>query len=285
MDFAKLSPVQKGAILLSDIAPSGRLPEEVAEQFIVLAIKDQKLLKMIRVLPMKNPEKRIPKIQMNSRVLRAGQSAQALPQADYAKPAFTAATLASKLFKGTVAVPDEVYEDNVERQSLRQTLQGMIAERVGADLEEVAINGDTTSTDPFLAQFDGFIKKATSHPVPATTQLSRPILLSLFLAVPQEFRKDKSKIVFFTSTNSEMQYRNSLADRATPEGDRRLIEDGGPVYYSGMPIHDIPLWPYQLGAGSNETVTICCDPRNMVVGIQREIKVETSRDADNGADK
>src|SRR5262249_25618455 len=143
MDFTKLSPVQKGAILLSDIAPNGRLPEEVAEQFIVLAIKDQKLLKMIRVLPMKNPEKRIPKIQMNSRVLRAGQSSQALPQADYAKPAFTATTLASKLFKGTVAVPDEVYEDNIERQALRQTLQGMIAERVGADLEEVAINGDT----------------------------------------------------------------------------------------------------------------------------------------------
>ena len=43
----------------------------------------------------------------------------------------------------------------------------MLAEAVARDMEEVAINGDTASADPFLATMDGVLKQATSHVVDA----------------------------------------------------------------------------------------------------------------------
>lgn len=286
LDFANLSPTQKGAVLLADIAPAGQLPDDVAEQFIRLAIKGQKLLTKIRVLPMKNSTKRIPKIVMASRVLRPGTSNQALPQGDYAKPTFSQSTLNSKLFRGAVAIPDEVYEDNVERAQLKQTIQTLVAERVGADMEEVAILGDTASTDPFLAQLNGFIKQATSNVVPSVgTALTRAVFKALFKKIPVQYRKDKSKLAFMTSTNAEMDYRDGLADRATPEGDKRLLSDGGPVTYSGIEVNDIPLFPYELGVGTNETVVLCTNPQNMVVGVQREIRIEGKRSPETSSDE
>lgn len=285
LDFVNLSPTQKGAIVLGDIAPNGVLPDEVAEKFIVLAIKDQKLLRMIRVLPMKNNVKRIPKIVMASRILRAGTSNQALPPADYAKPTFSRSTLTAKLFRGAVAIPDEVYEDNVERDKLKSTIQGMVAEKLGADMEEVSILGDTTSTDPFLAQIDGFIKQATSNTVTASGPITRALLKAAFKKVPIQYRKDKTKVGYFTSTNAEIDYRDSLADRATNLGDTRLTDDGGPVRYSGIPLHDIPLFPYELGSGTNETVMLFTNPLNMVVGVQRDIRIEGKRSPETSSDE
>ena len=46
---------------------------------------------------------------------------------------------------------------NIERGELRQTILEMIAEAAGRDMEEVIINGDTASGDPFLATLDGLL--------------------------------------------------------------------------------------------------------------------------------
>jgi hypothetical protein len=81
---------------------------------------------------------------------------------------------------------------------------------------------------------------------------------------------------FFTSVDSEIDYRDSLADRATIVGDKFLEQDE-PVAYSGVPVMDVPLFPENLGAGTNSTNILLTDPKNVNIGIWRNIRVETDK--------
>ena len=80
------------------------------------------------------------------------------------KPDLSDVELDAKLFKAEVRLSDEVLEDSIERGELRQTIMEMLADAIARDMEDVAINGDTASVDPFLATMDGILKqgRATS---------------------------------------------------------------------------------------------------------------------------
>ncbi len=39
----------------------------------------------------------------------------------------------------------------------------ILAERAAVDIEELVVNGDTSSSDPYLAQLDGIRKQTVSH--------------------------------------------------------------------------------------------------------------------------
>ena len=40
-------------------------------------------------------------------------------------------------------------ENNIEKDGIQQTIMQMLAERAAVDIEELIVNGDTTSQDPF----------------------------------------------------------------------------------------------------------------------------------------
>ncbi len=73
----------------------------------------------------------------------------------------------------------------------------------------------------------------------------------------------------------------TLADRATVAGDR-FLEDDTPVLYSGVPLQPIPLFPENLGVGGDQTAIVLCNPKNVHVGIWRNIRFESDRDISEG---
>lgn len=272
------SLLEKADLALCDLTAGGGLllPAQAAK-FIRLAIKQSKLLPMTTVVPMRAQKQRVETIRFAGRILRAGQEATALGVGDRSKPSLGRVELDAQLFKGEVRLDNETLEDNIEREELRNTIMTLMTEAVGRDLEEVVINGDTASTDPFLAQFDGLLKQATSHVVNASAaSITRTLLKNLVKALPIEFRRDKSKLAFLTSTNAEIAYRDQLADRATELGDKMVSEDQ-PCYYSGIPLYDIPLFPETMGGVANRTNVLLLDPKNVNVGIWRNIRIETDK--------
>ena len=82
---------------------------------------------------------------------------------------------------------------------------------------------------------------------------------------------------FVTSFDSETDYRDSLADRATAVGDRFLLE-GVPATYSGIPMVGVPVFPENLGGGNDETEMLLLDPKNVNVGFWRRIEWESDKD-------
>jgi HK97 family phage major capsid protein len=277
------SIMAKADIEVSDlITDGGYLLSEQSKKFIVDAIKQSVVLKLIKVEGIKSHTKLIDKVGLNGRVLRPGTSGVALSAADRAKPVTDQVSLTTKLMKGEIRLNDEVLEDQIENGTFKSTVMSMMSEQVGLDLYELAVNGDTTSADTFLAQFDGLLALATSHVVNAgTVPLAKSHLKAALKALPSQYNRFRAQQRFMTSEDAELDYRDYLADRGTVLGDR-MIEGDSPVKYGGRPILPIPVFPDDLAITTDCTNVLLMDPKNAYFGFWRQVKIETDRDISTG---
>ena len=269
-----MSILQKADLALSDLTSGGGvLQPETAQKFMRILIDESKLMKLATVVPMKSMKMEVPKIRFTNRILRAGQSGVALDSASRAKPALTNVELNTQLFKAEVRLPNEVLEDNIERDQLKQTIMQLMAEAISRDIDEVVIRGDTTSSDPFLAQLNGILKQSTTNTVDAQLQtLNKGVFRDMMKTMPTPFLRNRETLRFLTSVHAEIDYRDSLASRQTPGGDNYLVQAGESAY-SGIPVVDVPLFPETLGNAANTTDVILTDPKNVTIGIWREIRL------------
>ncbi|MCA9560852.1 MAG: phage major capsid protein, partial [Myxococcales bacterium] len=234
------------------------------------------------VVPMASPKQQISKIKFGSRILRPGAEATALAAGDRVKPDLSQVELDAKLFKAEVRLSDETLEDSIERGQLRQTIMEMMAEAISRDMEEVVVNGDTASADAFLAVMDGVLKQATSNVADAGgAAISKDLLRDMLKTLPSEHLRDKKAMRFLTSVDADLDYRNTLAERATAVGDK-FLEGDTPVLYSGVPVQPVPLFPENLGVGADQTAVLLCNPKNIHVGIWRQIRIESAREISEG---
>jgi len=270
--------IQKADLALSDLqSDGGYLENEQTDRFIRLAIKESTLLGMITVTTMKNPVAEKSKIRFSGRVLKPGSSGTALLLAQRSKPDLSKYTLTSQLFKAETRLDDETMEDQIERGEFANTVMDSLAAAVARDVEWVAIQGDTASSDATLAVLDGFVKQATTNQVNASSaNLTRGILSDMLKALPTEFAKIP-QLKYYTCADAQTDYIDSLGDRATQLGDSSVMRDGIP-YYRGMPVVAIPEWT-DTGSATGVLLT---DPKNMVVGFQRKIRFERDRDVPAG---
>lgn len=275
--------LEKADLALADLtAGGGILKPAQAQKFMRLLIKESVLMKMATVVPMGSPKQQISKIKFGNRILRPGQEATALGVIDRAKPDLTYIELDANLFKAEVRLSDETLEDSIERGELRQTIMEMMAEAISRDMEEVIVNGDVASTDPFLAVMDGVLKQATSNVVDAAANpISKDLLSDMLKTLPSEHLRDKKAMRFLTSFDADLDYRSTLAERATAVGDK-FLEGDSPVLYSGAPVQPVPLFPENLGVGNDQTNILLCNPKNIYVGIWRQIRLESARDISEG---
>lgn len=274
--------LEKADLALADLLSGGELVPAQAQRFIRLLIKESVVLGMSTVRPMKSKKVLVEKIRFGNRILRAGTSATPLPAGDRQKPDLSKVELDAKLMKGQIDLNDEVLEDNIEQGTLRQTVMELMGEAISRDLDEILVNGDTGSADPFLALFDGMLAAATSNVVlGGVNPIGTDDLKAMIKAMPTEFIRNKKRLRFLTSIDAETDLRDSYSNRATVAGDRFLQEDA-PIMYSGIPIESVPLFPENLGVGTNETNIVLLDPKNLMVGVWRRIRVETDKDIEAG---
>lgn len=281
------SILEKADLALADITGSnGVLQPAQAAKFIRLLVKESKIMSLATVTPLRSPKQTINKTRFPNRVLRAGQEATPLSTSDRTKPTFTNVEHDAKLFKAEVRLSNEVLQDNIEGDGLRNTIMTIMGEAIARDMDEIIINGDTASSDTFLKQFDGILKLAVSNTVNATdTNLAKAHLKAVMKMMPSEYLRNKGALRFLTSVDAEIDYRDSLADRLTVSGDKALAamgENTAPVGYSGIPVLDIPMFPENIGTSNHCTSLIFTDPKNIDVGIWREITIETDKDISAG---
>jgi HK97 family phage major capsid protein len=274
--------VQKADFLLAQLAPGGLLEPAQADRFIRLAIDRSAVLPLMTRVDMKAPKELREKIRYGSRALRAGAEAVALPVAQRAAPDTSKVELDAKLAKAETRVSFEALEDSIERGAFEQTVRDTLAERVSLDLEDVAINGDTTSADELLKLLNGFRVQTVTNTVNAGgATLSRTVLKDTLKTMPSEFRRDKRALRFMTADEAVIDYHESIADRMTPQGDEHVQAPMvGP--FEGIPVVDVPVFPTNLGGGANQTDMLLTDPSNMLFGVWRNIRFDTDRDIQAG---
>jgi HK97 family phage major capsid protein len=272
--------LQKADLALSDITTDGGLLQPAqAQKFMRILIKEAVVMKLATVVPMRSPKQLIEKIQFGERILHAGTESTALPVGDRSKPDTSEVELNAQLFKAEVRLNNEVLEDSIERGQLRQTIMQLMAERIATDMDECIVQSNTTSTDPFLSRLSagGLLQQVQSQIVDAgTTFTNKQTFHNMIKAMPSQFQRNKKDLRFLTSIQSELDYRDSLGERATIGGDEWTTKDV-PTMYGGIPVVGVPLFPENYGSGLNTTDVILTDPKNINVGIWRNIRVETDK--------
>lgn len=278
--------LRKADLTVADLNSNGGvLNPEQGDAFIRKLLIQPTLLSQVRRVTMNAPIRKINKIVFGSRILRPGVSATALASGDRSKPTTEQITLTTKEVIAEVNLPYDVIEDNIERGNignyqeggrpnmnggLRDTIMTLIAERVALDLEELALLGDTASGDPYLAMHDGYLVRMTSNVLDAGNSLiNRTVLKNAMKVMPSQYRRNRAALKHFVSTEQEIDYRDTLANRETSLGDAQL-QSTAPVYAAGAPVEGVALMPSAKG--------FLCDPRNLIFGIQRDISMETDKD-------
>lgn len=270
--------LEKADFALAHLVTNGGLLHPLqSKKFMRLTTTDSVLLGQVTYRPMSRAREDIDQLAFGSRVLRAAQELTELAPADRTVPDITQVSLDAKEFMGEVDLSDQVLEENIEQGDLRQTIMQLLGPAVGRDLEEVVINGDQTSADPFLAQFDGLLVQAQSNVVDAAGgAVDDDLFHDMMKALPSRYRKNKRQLRFYTSSDAEANLRRHRAQRESTLGDVYLETDK-PILAAGVPVAPVPLFPEELGPQQDQTVVILTHPKNIVVGVRRKIRIEWER--------
>lgn len=279
--------LQKADFFLADLSAGGLLNPTQNSTFIRNLIDQPTLLNQIRVIDFDAPTYELNKIGFGKRILRVATEGVAL--ADVAvdgtsfdpstsgeyrarsKPQTSKVTLTTKEVIAEVRITYTALEDSIERGNLENTILSLFAQRASLDLEELILNGDTSlnTADPYLDLTDGVLKLASAHTVDADGAPVSPAIFNTVLkALPTKYRRNKSLMRFFVAPNVEQDYRLALSTRGTGLGDAILTGT------QAVPVFGVPLVGAALMPTSNILFT---DPRNLILGVQRNVTIEAEK--------
>jgi len=268
------SIVEKADIAVSNlISDGGYLNPEQSNAFIQMIIDQPTMVNECRVVRMNSPKRKIEKIGFGNRILRAAPaSGTALDATKRARPDLGMIELETEEIIAEVWLPYDVLEDNIERGGLEQTIMGMIAERAALDLEELIWLGDTGSSDDYLALMDGaFQLTPTGHVIDASgiSSVDKGLFKTAIQRMPTRYLRNRSMMKYYCSHHVEMEYRDSIADRATSLGDEK-VSKFTPMFAYGTPVAPAAMIP--------DDKIFLSYPKNIIWGVQRDIMVEMDKD-------
>lgn len=269
--------IQKAEMTLATLASGGLMNPEQASTFIRMVQDSPTILKDARVVEMNSDSQKIEKIGFGQRILRAGEEGVALTSAQRSAPTTSTVQLNAKEVIAEVNITYDTLENNIEKGGLQNTIMQMIAERAALDLEELIVNGDTDSSDPYLAILDGIRKQATSHIVDhAGGDFSRQVFKKGYKAVPSKYLRNPADFRYYTSPGLEVEWMDLNADRFTGLGDA-AVEGRRPSAY-GVPVQGVANFqPYDVD-GADVSDIILTHPKNIITGFSRNIRIEVDKD-------
>lgn len=272
------------------------LSVDEATNFLQFIVDESVLLKRIRTVFMNSPTKNIDKIGLGSKVL-----VKATPGVD---PGDTVALsgpsqiqLVSREIIGIVSVGDDTLEDNIEGDAFLQTLLGMVSRAAANEIEQAAIHGDTSVADTHLLdRWDGFYKKAVTggcHRIEAMADTDRfwpgqngVKATRMLKALPTKYRQDVRTLGWILHPDVYLDYNDELATKGYSEAFASItgIRD---VPLRGIQNIQAPLLKTDMAFSygdppvqhTNGTIVMLTDLRNLILGLQREIRIETQRNA------
>ena len=249
--------LEKATIKTSDFATSGLLQPEIANKFVDYVFDLSVMKNNARLEKIAPDQKYIDKVSVGDRV--------AVPKVEATDPATRRGVITSRVTISTkpIAVPwaisREVLARNIEKQNFEETVARLMATQLSNDLEELFIQGDTTSADTFLALVDGWAKLAQGGHVYdaerkslATLADARDVLSSLIRSLPAKFKRNRADLRFFVGDNVAQDYIDALSTRATSLGDQALQNKLNLTPF-GIPLVRVPLLPTNLPYGDPAT--------------------------------
>lgn len=281
--------LRKATMTTTDFGGAGEAPLSIeqVDQFLILLSLDQALLPEVRKVTSSAAKWQESILDLNVRMMKPGVEATRLADADRVKPTTGVVEISTVLIRGEAPVSDEVMEDQIARAGFADNLMKVIASRVGQDVEDLMLNGDVLSADPYLAQLDGWIKQArtgvSANTVNAASlgQDYQTIFNQLILALPDRFKRNLTDFRYYVPQRLVEKYRDQLAARGTPMGDL-MLTGTNELRYQGILIKPVPI--SAITAATPDTANILLAHRsNLYAGFHRQVTFEKWRDPREGA--
>lgn len=272
--------INKAEVTIGTLKTGGLMNPTQSSTFIRMVQNAPTLLQDARVIPMDSDAQKIEKIGFGQRILRPGVEGKAVPANDRVAPTTSTVELNAKEVIAEVNITYDTLENNIEGDALQNTIMQMLAERAAVDIEELILNGDTSSSDTYLAQLDGIRKQATSHIVDVAGEpLTRQVFKQGYKAVPPKYLRVPQEFRFYSSPGQEVEWKDKVADRQTNLGDAAV--QGGLSSAFGVPVKGIAnMQPYDAD-GTDVSDILLTHPKNIILGFSRNIRIEVDKDIRN----
>ncbi len=270
-------------LTVSDLGTGGKLRPEQADTFFRKVMDTSQLLGEVRSIQMNADQMNINKIGLGSQILYPANAGTAPYPADDAtnsrhllaanrfNPAFEQITLNVKEYIAEAVLTDDVLENNLEQENLPSIILDLAAKKIGWDLERLLITGDTAAVDAtgLINSQNGVLKRVTSNVVSAIGAWGPVAAGSVKKALPTRFRNDVANMKFYVNPDVLINQQVTVAGRQTNLGDSQLV-NGNDLRMLGVPTQGITALPLANGLYIN--------PKNIIVGVQRNMRIESIRD-------
>jgi hypothetical protein len=216
---------------------------------------------------------------------------------------FSKVSLTSVKLRLDWEVSTESLEDNIEGSSLEDHLAQVMARQTANDLDDLLINGNTSSSNTLLKALDGFVKLALASGTTVDEggdNVSRSVFDRVLRNLPNKYLQRRNELRFFTgpgivqdaiyslqNPNSATEATAGAPSPGSTTGDMAFLNGAmranGGVGSTGLApfgigLIEVPLMPeavsgdYSGAAGSHGYVELTF-PNNRVVGLHRDITV------------
>ena len=279
----------------------GLMKPAQSNRFLDFVIDQSVLMQNARVVRMRTPQMEIDKVSVGTRLL--SKATEATDSGANAAVTFSKVSLSTVKLRLDWALSTESLEDNIEGASLEDHIAQVMARQTANDLDDLFINGNTSSANGLLKALDGFVKlaKANGRTVDeAGNQVSRATYDRILRNMPTKYLQRRNELRFFSGSGNVQDTIYSLGNpnSATPAtagapapmsqvGEAAFLQgslrgNGGPgstgISPFGIPLIEVPLMPetvsgdYSGATGSHGYVELTF-PNNRVIGIHRDITV------------
>lgn len=271
----------------------GLLKPEQSNRFIDYMFDATILTRVARTIRMRSDTTEIDKVGVGEKLMVLATEGASTGQTDRGAT-FTKVSLTTKKLRLDWELSSESLEDNIEGADLEDHIARLMATQAGNDVEDLAINGDTTlSSDNLYKAFNGFRKLALNggQVVDAGgATISKATFNSALKAMPRKYKQRRNQLRFFTGSNLVQDYLYNLTTvGSTPEDIASSILRGNPAapegnpggvipFAFGIPVVEVPLidetrtGTYSGATGQHGEVHLTF-PQNFIVGIKRDVTV------------
>jgi len=274
-------------------AQSNRFLDYVIDQFF--------LMQNARVVRMRTPQMEIDKVSVGTRLL--AKATEATDSGTNAAVTFSKVSLSTVKLRLDWAMSTESLEDNIEGASLEDHIAQIMARQTANDLDDLFINGNTSSGNALLKALDGFVKLAKANGTvvdEAGNNVSRATFDRILRNLPKKYLQRRNELKFFSGsgivqdTIFSLQSPNSataatagapapastVGELAFLQGAMRANGGAGVTGLSpyGIGLVEVPLMPetasgdYSGATGSHGHIELTF-PNNRIIGINRDITV------------
>lgn len=202
------------------------LRDDNARAFVMDMTGGQATLKKLPVYFAKSGTGSIDKLGVKRRNLKKHQGVNTKPDGTEIKEEASVDFSLTSLYLDTwIENSNTFYTARTRGQDVRQALLSLMQGQFGADLQDLAFNGDETSDDVFLKLNDGFIKMAKANAAVKLNGAKLPTIQELTTGVvgKVESKYLNSTFKWFMSPATASHYVAEIQNRETVLGDSAIV--------------------------------------------------------------